>query len=84
MRYPRYQAQHRPIGSGITEAACKTLVEQRPCRSGMRWRERGARSVLSLRALVLSQGRWQQFWNKIGQYDLSVGVTETSWRGRTL
>lgn len=72
MRYPRYQAQHLPIGSGVTEAACKTLVKQRLCRSGMRWRERGARIVLSLRALVLSQGRWQQFWNKIDQYGLPV------------
>jgi hypothetical protein len=41
MRYPRYRAAHLPIGSGVTEAACKTLVKQRLCRSGMRWRERG-------------------------------------------
>jgi hypothetical protein len=72
MRYPRYQAQHLPIGSGVTEAACKTLVKQRLCRSGMRWLERGAGIVLSLRALVLSQGRWQQFWKKIDQYGLPV------------
>jgi len=74
MRYPRYRAEHLPIGSGITEAACKTLVKQRLCRSGMRWRERGAGIVLSLRALVLSPGRWQQFWNKIDQYGLPVGA----------
>jgi hypothetical protein len=74
MRYPYYQAQHLPIGSGITEAACKTLVKQRLGRSGMRWRERGAGIVLSLRGLVLSQGRWQQFWNKIDQYGLPVGA----------
>nr|MBS0022175.1 hypothetical protein [Gammaproteobacteria bacterium] len=72
MRYPRYQAQHVPIGSGVIEAACKTLVKQRLCCSGMRWRERGAGIVLSLRALVLSQGRWQQLWNKIDHYDLPV------------
>jgi hypothetical protein len=68
MGYPRYQAQPLPIGSGVTEAACKTLVKQRLCRSGMRWLERGASIVLSLRALVLRQGRWQQFWKKIDQY----------------
>ena len=72
MRYPRYRAQHLPIGSGVTEAACKTLVKQRLCRSGMRWLERGASIVLSLRALVLSQGRWQQFWKKLDQYGLPV------------
>ena len=57
MRYPRYRAEHLPIGSGVTEAACKTLVKQRLGRSGMRWLERGASIVLSLRALVLSQER---------------------------
>jgi hypothetical protein len=74
MRYPRHRAEHLPIGSGITEAACKTLVKQRLCRSGMRWLERGTSIVSSLRALVLSQERWQQFWNKIDQYGLPAGA----------
>jgi hypothetical protein len=33
----------------------------------MKWVERGARLVLSLRALVLTNERWQQFWAKINQ-----------------
>jgi len=30
------------IGSGVTEAACKTIVKQRLCQSGMKWLELGA------------------------------------------
>ena len=52
----------------MTEAACKTLVKQRLCRSGMRWKEEGAQMILSLRALLLTQTRWSQFWSKIEQY----------------
>lgn len=72
MHYARYHAQGLPIGSGVTEAACKTLVKQRLCCSGMKWVERGARIILSLRALVLTTDRWQQFWAKINQYGFAI------------
>ena len=68
MHYVRHQDMGMPIGSGVTEAACKTLVKQRLCRSGMRWKEDGAQMILSLRALLLTQTRWSQFWSKIEQY----------------
>jgi hypothetical protein len=68
MRYARYAEQGIPIGSGVTEAACKTLVKQRLCCSGMQWTPEGAQIILSLRALVLTESRWQQFWQKINQY----------------
>lgn len=68
MDYPRHLAEHLPIGSGVVEAACKTLVKQRLCGAGMRWKQRGARMILSLRALVQSTGRWAQFWDKIDQF----------------
>lgn len=68
MHYRRYQDMGWPIGSGVTEAACKTLVKQRLCRAGMRWTETGAQVILSLRALLLSETRWDQFWRKIEQY----------------
>lgn len=68
MHYSRYRKRHLPIGSGVTEAACKTLIKQRLCQSGMRWRDKGAGIVLSLRSLMLTRGRWQQFWDKIDQY----------------
>jgi len=65
MDYAYHTDKNLPIGSGVTEAACKTLVKQRLCGSGMRWKKRGARIVLSLRALVQTTNRWQEFWDKI-------------------
>jgi hypothetical protein len=68
MDYPAFTAEGLPIGSGVTEAACKTLVKQRLCASGMRWKNKGAKIVLSLRALTHTVGRWAQFWQKIDQF----------------
>ena len=68
MRYAQYREKGMPIGSGVTEAACKVLVKQRLCCSGMRWTPEGAQNILSLRALVLTETRWNQFWQKISQY----------------
>ena len=70
MHYSRYRKQSLPIGSGVTEAACKTLIKQRLCQSGMRWKDKGAGIVLSLRSLMLTRGRWQQFWAKLDQYGM--------------
>lgn len=68
MDYAGFHADKLPIGSGVTEAACKVLVKQRLCGSGMRWKKKGAGIVLSLRALSESPGRWTQFWDKINQF----------------
>ena len=68
MNYAEHTATQLPIGSGVTEAACKTLVKQRLCCSGMRWKNQGAGILLSLRSLVQSGDRWEQFWSKINQY----------------
>jgi len=63
MRYPHHLKQQLPLGSGVTEAACKTVVKQRMCVSGSRWKDEGASCVLALRTLKLTPGRWQQFWS---------------------
>jgi hypothetical protein len=68
MDYSRYLASHLPIGSGVTEAACKTVVKQRMCGSGMKWKASGAATVLRLRSLVLTDGRWAQFCSKISRF----------------
>jgi hypothetical protein len=74
MDYAGYREQQFPIGSGVTEAACKTLVKQRFCRSGMRWKDRGVKTVMSLRELVLTSDRWKQFWSKLNQHGFPVTV----------
>ena len=61
MRYADTQARHLPIGSGVVEATCKTLVTQRLKRSGMRWRRPGGQAILTLRALIQSS-RFDQAW----------------------
>ena len=71
MKYPHYKQNNYPIGSGVTEAACKIVIKQRFCRSGMRWKEKGSAAILSLRCLDLS-GRWKQFWGKINQYGVTI------------
>ena len=68
MKYWEHVQGNLPIGSGVTEAACKTLVKQRLCGSGMRWKDTGIKVVLSLRALVQTPSRWSQFWEKVEQY----------------
>jgi hypothetical protein len=61
MRYPTFRAQGMHIGSGIAEAACKTVVATRLKRSGMRWTPEGLDALLPLRTCVLNQ-TYDQFW----------------------
>ncbi|MBP7616536.1 MAG: hypothetical protein KA756_12855 [Steroidobacteraceae bacterium] len=50
MRYAEMKSNGFMIGSGVAEAACKTLVTQRLKQSGMRWGVDGARAILTPRA----------------------------------
>jgi hypothetical protein len=61
MQYAEYRRQRLPIGSGITEAACKTVFTQRLKLSGMQWKHEGARTVLTLRVILLS-GIWEEVY----------------------
>jgi hypothetical protein len=63
MRYATFRANGWPIGSGPIEAACKTLIKTRLCRSGMRWTRTGGQHILELRTCVKS-GRWDSTWKK--------------------
>ncbi len=58
--YADYQARGLPMGSGLVEAACKTLATQRLKRSGMSWRD-GKQAILTIRSLQQSQ-RWAAAW----------------------
>jgi hypothetical protein len=55
MRYHDYKERHIPLGSGITEAACKTIYTQRLKLSGMRWKPAGSQMILNLRTILLSR-----------------------------
>ena len=64
MLYAECRALGFPIGSGVVEAAAKTLVTQRLKRSGMRWGMEGGQAVLGMRALRQS-GRFGRAWDTL-------------------
>ena len=68
MNYKELIEQNLPIGSGVTESACKILVKQRVCISGANWSEYGAKRFLPLRAICLTEGRWEQAWNRLMEF----------------
>lgn len=61
MRYKKFRAMGLFVGSGVTEAGCKTLVGHRLKQSGMEWSVRGANAILALRCMVQS-GRLEEYW----------------------
>jgi hypothetical protein len=61
MAYAKLARKKMPIGSGVTEAACKTLVSQRMKRSGMRWQHAGGQAILTLRGWAQSE-RFDRGW----------------------
>jgi hypothetical protein len=66
MGYAQAQAEGLPIGSGVVEAACKTVVTQRMKRSGMRWRHAGGQAILTFRSLCQS-ARFDRAWILLAQ-----------------
>jgi hypothetical protein len=59
--YCQYRHNHLPIGSGVTEAACKTVFTQRLKQSGMTWSLEGGQWIVDLRVVRLS-GVWSQVY----------------------
>lgn len=64
LRYAAYKRVGIPCGSGVTEAACKTIYTQRLKLSGMRWKKAGAQTILNLRVLLLS-GVWAEAYQRV-------------------
>ncbi|MFQ5758002.1 MAG: hypothetical protein ACE5H7_18165 [Acidiferrobacterales bacterium] len=62
MRYQAYKRQQFPLGSGITEAACKIVFTQRLKGSGMSWSIEGGQVILDLRVIYLSR-----VWREVHQ-----------------
>jgi hypothetical protein len=66
MDYARYRQLGLPIGSGVTEAACKIVFTQRLKQSGMTWTVEGGQVIIDLRVLVLS-GVWPEVYSAYQQ-----------------
>ena len=64
MQYPRYQAQHLPIGSGAMESGNKVVVEARLKGAGRHWAIPHVNPMLTLRNIFCSE-RWQEGWQQI-------------------
>ena len=59
--YSEYRRNHLPIGSGVTEAACKTGFTHRLKQSGMTWKREAGQWIVDLRVVYLS-GIWTQVY----------------------
>ncbi len=68
MQYHKNVDQNLPIGSGVTESACKEIVKNRMCKGAARWKKDGAEVVLTIRSIHMTAERWNQFWGKYSQY----------------
>ena len=67
MNYAHCRSRDLIIGSGLVEAANKTIITQRLKGSGMIWGESGGQAILSLRALDKSD-RFDAAWNILRPY----------------
>ncbi len=63
-RYAQLKAENKPIGSGVVEAACKSIVQLRIKRSGQRWDDAGGQAILTFRSLVKSN-QFDQAWELV-------------------
>jgi hypothetical protein len=77
--YVGYRRDHLPIGSGVTEAACKTVFTQRMKQSGMTWKGESGQWIVDLRVIHLS-GVWDEVYQS---YLGSKGTLEMGTQGTT-
>jgi len=61
MRYPTFRSRNFFVGSGVIEAACKTVIAKRLKQSGMFWTVRGANAIIALRCTRLNH-RFEDYW----------------------
>ena len=65
--YARLKAEKKPIGSGIVEAACKSVVQMRLKRSGQHWKDAGGQAILTFRSIVLSK-QLDTAWEEVKKF----------------
>src|SRR6185503_3585807 len=61
MRYPQFEAEGWPLGSGMVESANKLVVEDRLKGAGMHWVEGNVNPMLALRNAWCNE-RWEEAW----------------------
>jgi hypothetical protein len=81
--YAGYRRDHLPIGSGVTEAGCKTVFTQRLKQSGMTWTAEGGQRIVDLRVIHLS-GVWSEVYQSyLGSKDaLEMATQGTTPKGK--
>jgi hypothetical protein len=72
-QYARLKAENKPIGSGIVESACKTVVQIRCKRAGQRWEHYGGQAILRFRSLLLSN-QLDTAWDFIASHYRNTGI----------
>jgi hypothetical protein len=70
MDFAQRKRRGDPIGSGITEAGCKVIFNQRLKQSGMRWHRKTGQYIVDLRTANRS-GIWRRIWDRL----ITAGVT---------
>lgn len=61
MGYAGLARRGLPLGSGVTESAAKTVINQRAKGAGPRWKEPELRAVFGVRS-ILQSARMPAFW----------------------
>jgi hypothetical protein len=81
--YVGYRRDHLPIGSGVTEAACKTVFTQRMKQSGMTWKGGSGQWIVDLRVIHLS-GVWSEVYQSyLGSKEtIEMGTQGTTPKGK--
>ena len=81
MDYREYRRLGFPIGSGVTEAACKTVFTQRFKESGMTWKLEGGQTILVLRLAKLS-GVWNTVYSDfLRSRPIAIPITKPAYEG---
>jgi hypothetical protein len=79
--YSQYRRSHLPIGSGVTEAACKTVFTQRMKQSGMTWKTKSGQWIVELRVIHLS-GAWTEVYQSYLESKAPAGMATQGSTGK--
>ncbi|MEI7702032.1 MAG: hypothetical protein WCK86_19700 [Planctomycetia bacterium] len=78
LAYPTFRGFGLPLGSGAIESSIRRVINLRLQGNGIFWREENAKSMLQLRALVMSD-RWNDRVSEMRQLRKSTYIADWSW-----